>query len=153
MFILFTNELEVHTVSAERVFFIPGFMAQERYTWIRKPMGKTSKFGILNLTSVVLIWYIHAMLNVYLDERYCPCLFIFPFQFTNCGLRRSFMSWTLSWKSLRHWLVDNKKSQSFEQVVTREKWLKVKNMEKLFLNLVVHHQLKTRQFTFSTFLL
>ena len=63
------------------------------------------------------------------------------------------MSWTLSWKSLTHWLVDNKKSQSFERVVTREKWLKVKNMEKLFLNLVVHHQLKTRQFTFSTFLL
>ena len=91
---------------AEGVFFTSGFMAQVRYAWIRKPMGRTSEFGILNLISV-LIWYIQKVLNVYLDERYFPCLFIFPFQFTNCGLRRSFMSWTLSWKSLRHWLVDS----------------------------------------------
>ena len=50
------------------------------------------------------------------------------------------MSWTLSWKSLTHWLVENKKSQSFEQVVKmREKRLKLKKLENLFLNLVVHH--------------
>ena len=35
----------------------------------------------------------------------------------------------------------------------REKRLKLKKLENLFLNLVVHHELKTRQFTFSTFLL
>lgn len=44
------------------------------------------------------------------------------------------MSWTLSWKSLTHWLVENKKSQSFEQVVKmREKRLKLKTRKIFFL--------------------
>ena len=37
------------------------------------------------------------------------------------------MSWTLSWKSLRHWLVDNKLEAKAEKNMALNKWSE-KNM-------------------------